>query len=243
MVCSLLKVGTTNASYDYDEEVFLPVGAYFKIEVNSDVHYTVVDGDAKVVLSKSGKEVYCYKLGQVLLQASYYINGDHKLPYQIKYLINVLPMDVYQSGQRNNFETMRQKRDDVYFESKEEYAQNILMLVNKERSKFGISPLRLAKDLQDGANIRAKELTVLYDHTRPDGSPCYTVLSRKGRGAGENIAAGQRTEEAVMRDWMSSPGHRNNILNPNFRELGVGYTFKENDSNRYNHYWVQLFRG
>ena len=57
----------------------------------------------------------------------------------------------------------------------------------------------------------------------------------------ENIAAGNATPEAVVDQWMHSPGHRANILNKDFKELGVGYYYKENST--YKHYWIQMFRG
>ena len=59
------------------------------------------------------------------------------------------------------------------------------------------------------------------------------------RSAGENIAAGQTTAEAVMQDWMNSSGHRANILNSSYTEIGVGYFAGGN----YRTEWVQLFIG
>jgi uncharacterized protein YkwD len=60
---------------------------------------------------------------------------------------------------------------------------------------------------------------------------------------GENISAGNSTPEAAMQSWMNSSGHRANILNSGFRELGVGYYVLENDqgSVNYKHYWTQVF--
>jgi len=57
------------------------------------------------------------------------------------------------------------------------------------------------------------------------------------RAWGENIAAGQRTPEIVVDAWMNSPGHRANILSPNFSKIGVGYV--TNSSGR--PYWTQIF--
>jgi uncharacterized protein YkwD len=61
--------------------------------------------------------------------------------------------------------------------------------------------------------------------------------------AGENIYAGGSTPEEAMNSWMNSPGHRNNILNPQYREIGVGYCFLANDqgSVNYHYYWTQVF--
>ncbi|MBR2139282.1 MAG: CAP domain-containing protein [Phascolarctobacterium sp.] len=241
VLCLSSKI--SNASPNYDEELFMPVGAYFKMDTQSDVHYAVVDGTAKVVLSERGKEVYLYKLGKVIVQASYYINGDYKLPYQRRYLLNVIPLDVYQEAQKDNFERVKLNPNATYVEVDRDFAEKILMLVNKERTQRGLRAIRLSTDLQSGAAIRAKELTIFYDHTRPNGEPCYTVINKKGRGVGENIAAGQRSAEEVMESWMNSTGHRRNILDQQFKELGVGYILKEDDANGYRHYWVQIFRG
>lgn len=120
----------------------------------------------------------------------------------------------------------------------------VLKLVNKERAKCGIDPLRLSEDLMDGAAIRARELSVLYSHTRPDGKEFWTVLGRRENVyLGENAAAGYSTPETVVEGWMNSPGHRANILNPHFAELGVGYYHLPNDTAEYANYWIQIFRG
>lgn len=60
---------------------------------------------------------------------------------------------------------------------------------------------------------------------------------------GENISAGNSTPEDAVRRWMNSPGHRDNILKPEFRDLGVGYYFLDPDpgSVTYRHYWTQVF--
>ncbi|MBR1645275.1 MAG: hypothetical protein IJ685_00715 [Selenomonadaceae bacterium] len=127
----------------------------------------------------------------------------------------------------------------VYAE--ESFAVEVLNLVNIERAKVGAPPLRLAGDLQQAADIRAREIIQLFSHTRPDGSDCFTVLRNRGRACGENIAAGHGTAAETVEQWMNSEGHRENILDPRYRELGVGYAYE--DYSTYHHYWVQLFRG
>ena len=94
-------------------------------------------------------------------------------------------------------------------------------------------------DLKTQNNI-VIEIEKSFSHTRPDGRNFGTAITDLGityRGAGENIAWGQKTPEAVMNAWMNSEGHRANILNPNFKKLGVGY---RTDSQR-TPYWTQLF--
>ncbi|RBQ23829.1 hypothetical protein ALNOE001_06630 [Candidatus Methanobinarius endosymbioticus] len=118
----------------------------------------------------------------------------------------------------------------------------ILELVNLERAKFNLNPLTLDEDLNSAAKIRSQEIQHLFDHKRPDGSEITTISSKI---QGENIASAQPTAEQVMRDWMDSPSHRQNILTPEYTTLGVGYTMIENDLDiKYGtHYWVQLFGG
>lgn len=123
----------------------------------------------------------------------------------------------------------------------ENFAVEVLNLVNAERSRIGVAPLRLADDLQAASAIRAREIVGYFSHTRPDGSSCFTVIRNQGRTCGENIAAGNASAYDTVAQWMNSDGHRANILNPAFRELGVGYA--HDDYSDYRHYWVQLFRG
>ena len=125
--------------------------------------------------------------------------------------------------------------------AEENFAVEVLNLVNAERAKVGVAPLILAKDLQEAADIRAREIVEVFSHTRPDGSDCFTVMKNRGWTCGENIAAGHASASETVEQWMNSEYHRENILNPAFHELGVGYAYE--DYSTYHHYWVQLFRG
>lgn len=125
--------------------------------------------------------------------------------------------------------------------AEENFAVEVLNLVNAERAKVGVAPLILAKDLQEAADIRAREIVEVFSHTRPDGSDCFTVMKNRGWTCGENIAAGHASARETVEQWMDSKYHRENILNPAFHELGVGYAYE--DYSTYHHYWVQLFRG
>lgn len=119
--------------------------------------------------------------------------------------------------------------------------QQILDLVNQERRKAGVGSLSWDEAVAVCADVRAEEITRLFEHERPDGSRFYTVFDEYGvyrEALGENIAEGQPTPQAVMEDWMNSPGHKANILNPNFHKLGVGFY---QGSEGYQRYWVQLF--
>ena len=123
--------------------------------------------------------------------------------------------------------------------SESAYADEVIRLVNQEREKAGVGALNLNKAIEAAANIRARELVEQFSHTRPNGNSCFTAIEEQGmiyRMAGENIAAGYASPQAVMNGWMNSPGHRSNILNGSFNAIGVGHYQKDG----YN-YWVQLF--
>ena len=108
--------------------------------------------------------------------------------------------------------------------SVEEMASEVIRLTNIERVKDGATPLQYHAGLERAAMVRAEEITRKFSHTRPDGTTAETVLLDCGvsNGAGENIAAGQKTPEAVVRAWMSSSGHKATMLNPNAKYIGVG---------------------
>lgn len=122
----------------------------------------------------------------------------------------------------------------------DEYAKEVLRLVNIERTSRGLNALTMPDDLTAVAKLRAKELETLFDHTRPDGRSCFTALDDAGIDywmCGENIAKGYASPQSVVNGWMNSKGHRENILNPRYKELGVG-CYKDN-AGRY--CWAQMF--
>lgn len=124
-------------------------------------------------------------------------------------------------------------------EAAKSYVEQVVALVNIERAKVGLPALIMSEDLNRAAQIRAKETVQSFSHTRPNGSSFSSVLKENGisyRGAGENIAWGQRTPEAVVNAWMNSAGHRANILNKNYTSIGVGYYLNGSTP-----YWAQLF--
>ena len=122
------------------------------------------------------------------------------------------------------------------------FAEEILKLVNEERAKEHLKPLKLADDLCQWADIRAKECVELFSHTRPDGTDGVDIInSKKYKIRGENLSFGSTSPEQVMYQWMHSPSHRDNIMFPDYTELGVGYYYDEDFMHSRKHYWVQLF--
>lgn len=109
-------------------------------------------------------------------------------------------------------------------------------ITNNYRSLVGVPSLTLDSSLVEAANIRAKELSDSFSHTRPNGSSCFTVLSELGISygtAGENIAAGYSSSQSVMEGWRSSSGHYQNIISSKFKKIGIGVNIINNQ-----YYWV-----
>lgn len=123
-------------------------------------------------------------------------------------------------------------------------AEAVLLLVNQERKKQGLKELTLSKQLTSIATLKSKDMAEknYFSHTSPTYGTPFQMLQKYGvsyRSAGENIAAGQRTAQEVMNSWMNSSGHRANILNSSYTELGVGYYV----GGSYGVYWTQTFVG
>jgi uncharacterized protein YkwD len=120
-------------------------------------------------------------------------------------------------------------------------AREVAYIVNRERNALGIKELWYDDRVGDAAMIRAEELMLLMSHDRPDGRVCGSVLDDmriRHSAWGENIAFGHMNAQEVVQSWMGSEGHRENILNPKFRAIGVG-VYQEPERGRF--YWVQLF--
>lgn len=117
-----------------------------------------------------------------------------------------------------------------------DYSTEILELVNTERRKAGLKPLRYCSEAQKAADQRAEEIVRSFSHTRPDGRSCFTVFDDMGiKGSymcAENIAYGYPSAKAVMDGWMNSSGHRSNILSTNATAIAVG---------KVGTCWVQVF--
>lgn len=112
----------------------------------------------------------------------------------------------------------------------------VFEIVNQERIKAGVKPLKFNNDMYKAAMVRAKECDESFSHDRPNGTNCFTALKEAGVkyfSAGENIAMGYRTPADVMKGWMNSEGHRNNILDPDFTDFACG-VYKSG-------YWSQFF--
>lgn len=117
--------------------------------------------------------------------------------------------------------------------------QEVIRLTNIERAKVGSAPLQYHEKLQQAAMVRAKEISVSFSHTRPDGRILSTALDEAGVGgsSGENIAAVFETPADVVEGWMNSQGHQATMLSSRSTYIGVGVYQDEKGI----YYWVQDF--
>lgn len=116
--------------------------------------------------------------------------------------------------------------------------------VNEARLQHGLPPLKLNEQLCEAAQGYAETLlaTGQIQHADAQGRRADYRVTQAGyfyHRLGENLAAGQLNYERALEMWLQSPPHRANLLNPHYRELGVGFT--ANDATRYRTTWTQLF--
>lgn len=122
-----------------------------------------------------------------------------------------------------------------------DFEQEVVRLVNEARAENGLPALTASGELSRVARIKSQDMVDngYFSHNSPTYGTPFEMLTSFGvsyRTAGENIAYGQRSPQEVVTTWMNSPGHRANILNAGFTQIGVGYVSSGN-------YWTQLFIG
>lgn len=107
------------------------------------------------------------------------------------------------------------------------YISEILKILNGYRAEKGVAPLRLNDKLTVMSCVRAEEIawSGVQGHTRPDGRKCFSIFKEAGfeeGTAGENLGYGFWTPEEVCQAWKDSRTHYNNIINPKFKQIGIG---------------------
>ena len=295
--CLALQLNYCRAA-EYNEELTLPVGATFDLEMDDEI--TGMDYDAKIInIEKiNGRDVPVLKQTGDTVVTVYFKTDNGSVP--MKFLIHSLTTARYDEvtddhgevkpeyqklydkkayAANNPAPTVPAKTTDTATAKTEtkptapatpaatapvvqnatkpttapavqaasaypehgSFAEQVCYLVNEERARNNVAPVTLSSDLQRCASIRAEEIISYFAHSRPDGTNYFTVLPDPDALSAENIAAGQTNAVDVVKAWLRSPGHKANILNAHYKELGVGHAF--NATAAHKHYWVQLFRG
>jgi uncharacterized protein YkwD len=128
------------------------------------------------------------------------------------------------------------------------FINRVLELTNAQRLQAGLQPLTLNSKLNNSAQAHSEDMALhdFFDHKGSNGSSMGDRAKASGYNfsrLGENIAAGYATPEDVVQGWLNSPGHRANIFNPSYREVGIGYYYLANDTGNVNEhfYWTQDF--
>lgn len=117
--------------------------------------------------------------------------------------------------------------------------------VNELRESLGIAPVTTNNILVEGAYIRAKETYYVFDHVRPNGSNWYTIFEEipySFKACGENLTTGsgltrEQAYNKIFDSWYNSPGHYANMVNPDYKEIGIAIYFDNNGS----YYATQIF--
>lgn len=188
----------------------------------------------EVVLNEGVKDIArsafhgCVSLMEVTLP--YSVDYVHSSAFLKNTVITCLNPELEPYGE-NGYRYIQ--KIDITGERDYDQAFQVLSLVNAERAQNGLEALTMDGSLLETAMARAAECAVCFSHTRPDGSICFDMDSAM---IAENVAAGQQNAQNAMDSWMSSEGHKENILQAGAKDIGIG-CFKHNG----NTYWVQCF--
>ena len=114
--------------------------------------------------------------------------------------------------------------------------EEVVKLVNEERAKYGLQPLQISEKLMQTAREKSKDMATnnYFSHTDPNG---YNMA--RDLNVAENVHGGSSDPKGAIYSWLNSKGHRENILNPNDKYIGVG--FAKNNNSEYSNYWTQQF--
>lgn len=248
------KVGSTTLKCKVTVKKSFITPSAEKVTVSKGKSKTVtlkVSGSKDIAVSSSNKDICSASLGKwdgdsVKLTIKGKSNGSATVKvYAKKYLkstVQEITVKVGGSGKDSDGEIIG---DDDIAESSDSGKSNeeqVVDIVNKERKAAGKSALQLDEDLNAIAALRAKEIAEKFDHTRPDGTSCFTVFDNTAYSSkikGENIGYEYYgSADEIMKLWLDSSLHKANILSDDFTKIGIGY-YEANGK----HYWVQVFIG
>lgn len=183
-----------------------------------------------------------YKYGitqKVTVTNDYYVYSDGS-----KKLVDSVSSTSYDPAKYEATDSQLKAEADTAASKYMNYYQEVLRLVNEIRAEVGVAPLTLNTTMCQAASMRAIEMDYKSElsHTRPNASSCFSALDFYGVSystAGENIAMGYSSPTSVVNGWRNSQGHYENMINPNYTQLGVGYSNMQLYGNT--PYWVQFF--
>ena len=277
-LCLAAQLNICSADKNYDEEITLPLGTNFDLEMEEVTRYEydgnfvktqTVNGKDQFILQKTGdtiitvvmeekgKKTELKVLVHVVTEQQFNELNDNDTPAAKSTATTTAPaakpaatattapapeLTALRTSQTMTRSTRQpQNSNEAVLYQAEQYAFDVLDLINAERGKQNLRPLSMSRDLFNEAKLRSKEISNRFSHIRPDGTKFSTIMSNPGALQAENMAGGQTSPAAVVKAWMGSSVNRTNILNPNFTELGVGY--HATLTGGYASYWILLLRG
>ena len=227
LICLILLVGIASCAYALDISAIQPDTNVYIIGIT----------DTDVPVTGSLYTCYDYNNSTIIIPQEK-LNSIYTNP------ITNQPIEKNNNNIENTPTTLPEDKTQAveYQIDKEETIEKIFELTNKARQENNLPALTYNKDIQDAADLRAKEISTKFSHTRPDGSNCHTVVEKfEYRVTGENLIMADNpiSEPEILLDtWMNSEGHRANILLPDFTSIAIGLYEKDDVT-----YAVQIFMG
>jgi uncharacterized protein YkwD len=133
-------------------------------------------------------------------------------------------------------------------DARETQVKQLLIEVNRIRAEHKLAPLKVDERLMRAAQRHAEDIARRgrLDHQGSDGSKLSDRAKRAGYGfarVAENLAAGYATAAQAVKSWLDSPPHRRNLLDPDIRDAGIGYVFRDGEpgARALRHYWTANF--
>lgn len=162
------------------------------------------------------------------------VRGAIKPAAKAKSYVNQNVAGLYGNGQDFNF-SINGRQITGHYDA--QMSMQLVQLINKYRTSHRRAALATTRTLTKAAMTRSKEITVVFNHVRPNGTSCFTVSSAV---SGENIAAGYTDAQGFMNGWKNSPSHNANMLNGSFKAIGIS-VFAVKTAYGYTYFAVQNF--
>ena len=183
-------------------------------------------------------QVYRWNLGDGTIDWGQTIEHEFERPGLYRVVLTVTDNEGAQDSTQLTIEVSSSQNTDDSLTDEEEA---VFHRINQERQNANLPPLRIAQELLVAARRHSNDMAQnnIFSHTGSDGSSPFDRMIEAGyrfRYAGENVAAGYPTAQQTVNAWMNSAGHRRNILNRNFCDVGIGYAYDARSS--YRNYWT-----
>ncbi|MBI3466489.1 MAG: TIGR03000 domain-containing protein [Planctomycetes bacterium] len=144
-------------------------------------------------------------------------------------------------NKRLTVEAGQAREVDFHLEDLSSDERKVLELTNQEREKADLAPFKVHVKLTRAARGHSANMARqgMLAHTLDDKGPAHRIAETGYRFLhyGENVAEGSRTPAEVVRLWMNSPGHRENILEPRLTQIGIGLSMDQKGRK----FWTQVF--